>query len=71
MYIVQKFCRKVELMCVLMSSRAINYTGGAIKSITGAYDAKYSILDYRPQYVFGLMIKDGKYVTVAKKHRKW
>ncbi|TDP45291.1 hypothetical protein EV211_1651, partial [Aminicella lysinilytica] len=31
-----------ELMCVLMSSRAINYTGGAIKSITGAYDAKYS-----------------------------
>ncbi|TDP52285.1 hypothetical protein EV211_1271, partial [Aminicella lysinilytica] len=33
-----------ELMCVLMSSRAINYTGGAIKSITGAYDAKYSII---------------------------
>ena len=26
-----------------MSSRAINYTGGAIKSITGAYDAKYSL----------------------------
>ncbi|WP_303857085.1 type I-C CRISPR-associated protein Cas8c/Csd1 [Aminicella lysinilytica] len=37
-------------------------TISAIKSV---------ILDYRPQYVFGLMIKDGKYVTVAKKHQAY
>lgn len=34
-----------------MSSRAINYTGGAIKSITGAYDAKYS-----PLVLVGILI---------------
>ena len=69
MYIVQKFCRKVELMCVLMSSRAINYTGGAIKSITGAYDAKYSSIQKigDKEFAVSLMIL----VNILNSVEKW